>query len=100
MAIWMALFCVIIAVVFNTMHDVLKRRWFGELRQTLTQSGLVFGTIVVYLFSVKDSELYSRLTLWVTLIVYCALAYAVRTLWKRLLRRLLRKRPWRARLQH
>lgn len=91
LAIWMALFSVLVAVMFNTMHDVLKRRWFGELRQTLTQSGLVFGTIVVYLFSVKDSELYSRLTLWVTLIVYCALAYAVRTLWKRLLRRRKRK---------
>lgn len=91
LAIWMALFSVVAAVLFNTMHDVLKRRWLGELRQTLTQSGLVFGTVVVYLFSVKDSELYSRLTLWVTLILYCVLAYATRTLWKRLLRRRLRK---------
>jgi hypothetical protein len=45
----MALFGVLIAVVFNTMHDVLKRRWTTELRQTLTQSILVFGSMVVFL---------------------------------------------------
>ena len=87
LSIWMALFGVLIAVMFNTMHDVLKRRWMGELRQTLTQSGLVFGTVVVYLFSVKDSEAYSRLILWITLILYCILAYITRMLWKRFLRK-------------
>ena len=87
LAIWMALFGVLIAVVFNTMHDVLKRRWTTELRQTLTQSILVFGSMVVFLFSVKDSELYSRLVLWVSLILYMALAFGVRMLWKRVLLR-------------
>ena len=82
LAIWMAMFGVAIAVMFNTMHDVLKRRWTTELRQTLTQCLLVFGLVVVYLFSVKDSEKYSRLVLWITLALYVVLAYLLRMAWK------------------
>ena len=87
LAFWMAGFCALIAVLFNTMHDVLKRRWTAEIRQTLTQCSLVFGCIVVYMFSVKDSALYSRVTLWLTFGWYVALAFIVRMLWKALLRR-------------
>ncbi len=98
LAFWMAGFGVIVAVLFNTMHDVLKRGWLRELRQTLMQCGLVFGCVVVYLFSVKDSELYSRLVLWVTLGIYIVLAYAIRSLWKRVLRRRKRTEAKRAML--
>lgn len=95
---WMAGFGVVIAVFFNTMRDVLKRRWTVEIRQTLKQCGLVFGCIVVYLFSVKDSSLYSRLVLWVTLGIYIVLAFIIRALWKRWLRRRKRSEPKRAML--
>ena len=91
LAIWLAAFCLIIAVLFNTMHDVLKRRWTVEIRMTLTQSLLVFGAVVVYLFSVKDAEKYSRLVLWVTLVLYSMLAYALRMAWKYALRRRARR---------
>ncbi len=88
MAIWMALFCVIIAVVFNTMHDVLKRSRFAEIRHTLTQCSLVFAAVVVFLYSVKDAEKYSRLVVWGTLPIYMAITLTTRMLWKRwLLRR-------------
>lgn len=86
LALWMAMFGVLIAILFNTMHDVLKRGWLVELRQTLAQCGLVFGCVVIYLFSVKDSSLYSRLVLWRTLGFYIVLTYAVRIGWKRVLR--------------
>ncbi len=90
LAIWMAVFDLVIAVMFNTMHDVLKRRWATELRQTFTQSLLVFGTIVVYLFSVKESEQYSRQVLWTTLFIYMNFSFGTRMVWKRLMRRWLR----------
>ena len=96
LAIWMAGFGVIIAILFNTMHDVLKRRWTTEIRMTLTQSLLVFGTVVIYLFSVKGSEQYSRITLWMTLGIYCVLAFAVRMLWKRFMQRKLQRDKSRA----
>ena len=91
LALWMAVFSVVIAVLFNTMHDVLKRNWAAGLRQTLTQSLLVFGLVVVYLFSIKDSESYSRIVLWLTLILYAVIAYTVRALWKHLLLRRIAK---------
>lgn len=96
LAIWMGLFSVVIAILFNTMHDVLKRRWTTELRQTLTQCLLVFGTVVIYLFSVKGSERYSRITLWLSLGLYAALAFVTRMLWKQLLQRRLRRGKGRA----
>ena len=98
LAIWMAVFGLVIAVMFNTMHDVLKRRWTTELRQTLTQSLLVFGLVVVYLFSVKDSEKYSRLVLWITLAIYVVLSYLLRLAWKQLLKRQKRAEQKRAML--
>lgn len=98
LALWMAMFGVLIAILFNTMHDVLKRGWLVELRQTLVQCGLVFGCVVIYLFSVKDSSLYSRLVLWRTLGIYIVLTYAVRIGWKRVLRRRARREIKRAML--
>lgn len=91
LAIWMGLFSVVIAILFNTMHDVLKRSWTTEFRQTLTQCLLVFGTVVIYLFSVKGSEQYSRITLWLSLGLYAVLAFVTRILWKQFLRRRLRR---------
>ena len=85
LALWMTLFDIVVAVMFNTMRDVLKRSWVGELRQTVTQSGLVFGAVVLFLFSVKEAELYSRQVLWSTLIFYCVIAFATRMLWRRLM---------------
>lgn len=96
LAIWMGLFSVVIAILFNTMHDVLKRRWTTELRQTLTQCLLVFGTVVIYLFSVKGSEQYSRISLWLSLGLYAAMAFVTRMLWKRFLHRRLRREKSRA----
>ena len=96
LAYWMAGFCVIVAILFNTMHDVLKRRWTTEVRRTLMQSGMVFGMVVIYLFSVKDSELYSRLVLWIALAVYIILAYVTRMAWKNVLRRRKRNEAKRA----
>lgn len=86
LAIWMAFFGVAVAVLFNTMHDVLKRRWTVEIRMTVTQSLLVFSTVIIYLFSVKDAEQYSRITLWVMLLLYIPLAFTIRMLWKQVLR--------------
>lgn len=91
LGIWMALFGVVAAVLFNTMHDVLKRNWRTELRMTLTQCLLVFSMLVIYMFSVKDSQRYSRVTLWMTLAIYVVLAYVLRMLWKQVLKRLQRR---------
>ena len=85
-AVWIALFCVVVAVLFNTMHDVLKRKWTTEIRMTLIQCLLVFSTVIIYLFTIKDAEVYSRIVMWVMLLLYIPLSFALRMLWKRFLR--------------
>ncbi len=87
-AIWLVVADILTLVIFNTMHDVVRRNWFAELRQTLVHGGLVFSEILVMLFSLKDIEQVSRIVLWLTFILYCVLSYALRMLWKHwLLRR-------------
>ena len=55
LALWMSVFDVIVAVMFNTMRNVLKRSASAELRYTLAHSALVFGAVVLFLFSTKEA---------------------------------------------
>lgn len=87
MGLLLVLFCVLVAVLFNTMHDVLRRGWAAELQQTLTQCLLVFAAEVIFLFSVKDAVHMSRITLWIALILYAVIAYCLRMLHKYRLKR-------------
>ena len=87
LAVWLVFFVVFVAMMFNTMRDVLRRGWLVELRQTLTQCLLVFSMLVIFLYSIREIENISRIVLWLTLIFYFALSYVVRSLWKRWLLR-------------
>ena len=98
LALWMSVFDVIVAVMFNTMRNVLKRSASAELRYTLAHSALVFGAVVLFLFSTKEAVEYSRQVLWTTLFGYCAIAFIGRMLWKKLMRRWLRDERKRAML--
>lgn len=82
MAIWIGIINLLLIVMFNTMRNVLKRSWLIEIRQTLFQSLLLFGTIIVFTFSVHEAEEYSRITLWVFLGLYCVLSFTTRMAWK------------------
>lgn len=64
----------------------------------MTQCLLVFGAIVIFLFSCKDAEKYLRIVLWLTLVLYCLLSYFTRLLWKRLVRKRLQGEKARAML--
>ena len=88
LGLWMALFCVLTAIVLNTMHNVVRRGWFLEIRQSLLQCFIVFAATVLFLFSVKDSSSFSRAVLWMTFLFYLFLAFFVRTIHKWILRRI------------
>ena len=83
--LFLALFCVLSAAVFNTMHTVLRRSLGQEIRRTLAQCLLVFAEIIIFLFSKKDSESVSRIILYTTLGIYAVLGFATRMLYKRFL---------------
>ena len=76
----------IVIMSLNTMHNVLKRGRFLEFVETLKNCLAVFGLAVVYMYALKVSEDYSRILLFLTLIIHVIISYATRLLWKVILK--------------
>ncbi len=75
----------LVAVLFSTMHNVLKRGYLIELGQTLKQALLVFALGTVFLFSFQYGNQYSRIVLFLTSILHIGIGYGTRLLWKQVL---------------
>lgn len=75
----------LVAIVFNTMHNVLKRGRWQELVQSVKHVVLVLFTMALYMFVVQTGDYYSRLTVLYTAIGHLGLGVLVRMLWKRIL---------------
>ena len=78
---------ILIAVFFNTMHNVMKRGFFQEIIQTIKQVLLVLAAITLYMFAMQMGDVYSRLTLFYTAVLHLVLGYAIRMAWKPVIRR-------------
>ncbi len=72
----------VVVLSLNTMHNVLKRGYFTELVETVKNSVSVFAVAVVFMYALKVSEGYSRILLFVTLILHTIISYIMRVLWK------------------
>lgn len=75
----------LVAVAFNTMHNVLKRGYYQEAVQTSKQVGSVLLSMLLYLFAVQTSDLYSRIIIFLTAGLHFVFGYLVRVGWKKLL---------------
>ncbi len=75
---------VLTAILFNTMHNVLTRGVWEEVKSTLWQVGIVFAGIVIILYSAKDSDHVSRIVLYLAMILYLVLGFFTRILYKRI----------------
>lgn len=82
---------VIVLVFFNTLKNVLKRGYYQEFSITLRHVLIVELAIVFYLFSIQESQVYSRLTIYYMGIIYCVLTYSVRLIWKHVLKTRMQK---------
>ena len=89
LGLWMTIFSVLAAILFNTMHNVLRRGYGREAVMSLLQSSLVFGLSTVFLFAMKNSESISRIVLWGHLIFYAFVSFVVRIIYKKVLVRYL-----------
>ena len=76
----------IVIMSLNTMHNVLKRGKFMEFVETMKNCLSVFGLAVVYMYALKVSEDYSRILLFLTLIIHVMISYVTRLLWKLVLK--------------
>lgn len=74
-----------VAFFFNTFKDVIKRGYYKEFLATIKHVFLTITVLTFYLFSVQKGEIYSRIFLYLFIVIYLLLSYGVRLLWKRYL---------------
>lgn len=79
----MALIDALVIVFFNTMHNVLKRGYLKEFSKTAQQCVISFAFISIFVFSVQAGASYSRIVMYLTLILHIAFGYVMRILWKK-----------------
>lgn len=77
------IFCdAFIYMTFNTMHNVLKRGYYIEFKETLRHCIYSFGLLMLFLYFMKISDDYSRVALFLMLALHIAMSYCSRLIWK------------------
>ena len=77
-------------IMFNTMHNVLKRGLFQEFAKTVKHVLVVYGFLTITLFAYKFSSIYSRVTISLSALLFLLISYLIRLIWKKyVLRRIL-----------
>lgn len=74
-------------ILNSTYKNVLKRGKYKELAETAQHVFLVELVVSFYLFSMKEGATYSRIIIYLLAGYYFLLSYAVRLVWKRVIRR-------------
>lgn len=87
LAVMLVVVDILIAAIFNTMHNVMKRGYYLEAVQTLKQVLLVLLVISLYMFSMQSGYTYSRITIFLTAVFHMMLSYIIRIAWKPVVRR-------------
>ena len=77
---------VLLLVMFNTFHNVMRRGYYVELAQTVKHVLAVYAGLSVILFATKFGGVYSRVTVFLSAIIYFVSSYLTRLWWKQLVR--------------
>ncbi len=88
LAIILVVVDILVTVLFNTLHNVMKRGYLKEMIETIKHVILVLLAMSLYLFSAQAGDAYSRITLYLTSGFHLVLGYLIRILWKPLIRRI------------
>lgn len=91
-ALMLILIQLMVAVFTNNFKSVLRRGVYKEFVATFKQVAFVTLASTFYLFVLKESMFYSRMTLMLTGAIYFILSYIVRLVWKAIIRRRMLKR--------
>lgn len=91
LAIMLIVVDILIAAIFNTMHNVMKRGYYQETIQTIKQVLLVLVVISLYMFSMQSGDIYSRITVFLTAVFHFIIGYGLRLAWKPVVRRIGKK---------
>ena len=85
--ILLIIFDLLVAVMMDSMHNVVKRGYYKEFSQTFKHCTMVFLLTILWMFSLKNSDTYSRVVVFLTYLFHMALGYGGRILWKFFLKR-------------
>ena len=77
---------ILIIVLNNSLHDVIKRGDLKEAVEHFKHSLYVLAVVVIYFFTSQLGGVYSRLVLGLTFVFYVLFGYGFRELWKVILR--------------
>ena len=84
---------IMVAALFNSMHDVLKRGYLKEFTESVKHVVLTLVIMTTYLFSTQSGDTYSRITLYLTAGFHLVLGYGIRLLWKPVVRQISKGKP-------
>lgn len=85
LAVVYALVDVLVLIANRTMKNVLKRGRYKEMERTIWHVILVMLVVSLYMFSVQQGVVYSRITFYLVPVYYLLITYCVRLLWKKFL---------------
>ena len=85
-----------VCVMFNTMHDVLRRGMYQEMLESVKHAAIVFAVMTVLLVALKISNSYSRIILYGTSALHMVLGCALRQIYKKLLQKRIKHEKRRA----
>ncbi len=88
LGIILAVVDVLVAVVFSTMHNVMKRGFLREFIATFRHVAIVLALMTLYLFSIQEGDVYSRATLYLTAGFHLVLGYGIRLIWKPIIKKI------------
>ena len=74
---------ILIAIMANTMRNVMKRGLYQEFAKSFKHVVLVLTIIALYMFSWQSGSVYSRTVIYLTAFFHLIFGYMIRQLWKR-----------------
>lgn len=77
----------LVIVINNSLHDVIKRPFTRELIEHIKHCVYVFAVILFYLFSTQQDIYFSRVVLAGTMCIYVVASFCFRILYKEILKR-------------
>lgn len=87
MAIFIELADIITVFLFGTFKNVLKKGHYQNFITTVRHAAAVGAMAALYLFLIQEGQNYSRLAFLTMVCLYTGMAYAVREVWKKVLRK-------------
>ena len=81
----------LVAIMFSSYKNVLRRGFYRELVETVKHICLVETIVIAVLFSLKTSTAFSRTVFYIMAAIYVIISYIVRLLWRAYVKRQLEK---------